>query len=69
MGFNTPLEYDNEGYLNVDYSVLNETYWNGNRQAFVKEEKKDLDVIHGMLITSAGTNAATSKHAVWTRTR
>ena len=52
IGFNTPLEYNEDGYLNVDYSVFEEKYWNEQRPAFVKAEKKVLDVIHGLLISS-----------------
>ena len=53
IGFNTPLEYDDDGFLKIDYSVFEETYWNTQRPAFVTQEKKVLDIIHGLLISSS----------------
>ena len=50
INFNTALVYDEEGMLKVDISVLTEESWIHKRPSFVKEEKKVLDMIHGLLI-------------------
>ena len=53
IAFNTPLEYDEDGYLKVDYIVLQEKYWKNNRPCFIKEENKVLNIIHGLLLSSS----------------
>jgi hypothetical protein len=53
IGFNTDLSYDDQGYLKVDYFVLQETFWNVERPCFVMEENKILNVIHALLISSS----------------
>ena len=53
IGFNTVLDYDDEGYLKLDFSVFKEEYWKHERPCFVWEEKKVLDIIHALLISSS----------------
>ena len=53
IGLNTDLSYDEHGYLKVDYSVLQEKFWNGERACFIVEENKILNAIHAMLISSS----------------
>ena len=53
IGFDTPLEYDDAGYLKIDYSVFQEKCWDVQRPAFVTAEKKVLDIIHGLLISTS----------------
>ena len=38
--------------MNVDISVFREELWKSERPCYVKEEKKVLDVIYGLLISS-----------------
>ena len=52
IGFNTVLDYDEEGFLKVDYSVLDEKIYEQKRPSFIVEEKKVLDIIHALLIVS-----------------
>ena len=52
IGFDTKLEYDEEGFLKVDYSVLDEKTYDQKRPSFIVEEKKILDIIHALLICS-----------------
>ena len=52
IGFTTDLDYDESGFLKVDLSVFREEFWNNERPCFVKEEKKVLDILYGMLISS-----------------
>ena len=40
IGVNTNLEYDDSGMMKIDFEVLNEIFWNDERPAFVKEQKK-----------------------------
>lgn len=63
IGFNTELQYDGE-FLNIDYSVLKEDFWMDKRPCFVKEEKKVLDIIHGLLLSAAIKREADIAHAV-----
>ena len=53
IGFTTDLEYNKEGFLNVDVSVFREELWNSERPCYIKEEKKVLDAIYGLLISSS----------------
>ena len=53
IGLNTALEYDDDGLLKVDFSVFQEKFWKHPRPCFVKEEKKVLDIIHGLLLSSS----------------
>ena len=50
INFNTALVYDEEEMLKVNISVLTEESWRHKTPSFVKEEKKVLDMIHGLLI-------------------
>ena len=63
IGFNTNLEYAGK-FLEIDYSVLTEELWMEKRPCFVKEEKKVLDVIHGLLLSAATKSEAEIAHAV-----
>ena len=38
IGITTELDYDEDGFLNVDMSVFDEFYWKDERPCFVKEE-------------------------------
>jgi hypothetical protein len=40
IGFNTVLEYDDDGLLKVDFSVFQEKFWKNQRPCFVSEENK-----------------------------
>ena len=53
IGINTVLEYDDEGFLQIDISVFNEHFWNDERPCFVKEEKKVLDILYALLLVSS----------------
>ena len=53
IGFTTDLVYGEDGFLNVDLSVFREEFWNVERPCYVKEEKKVLDMIYGLLISSS----------------
>ena len=52
IGLTTELEYNEEGFLDIDISVFREEMWNDERPSYVKEEKKVLDVIYALLISS-----------------
>ena len=52
IDFNTALEYDEEEILKVNLSVLTEEYWKHKRPCFVKQEKKVLDTVHALLLSS-----------------
>ena len=52
IGYTTDLEYDKDGFLIIDMSVFNESFWNDERPCFVKQEKKVLDIVHGLLVSS-----------------
>ena len=52
IGFNTVLDYDEEGFLKVEYSVLDEKIYDQKRPSFIVEEKKVLDIIHALLMCS-----------------
>eukprot|EP00092_Neocalanus_flemingeri_P036870 GFUD01040132.1.p1 GENE.GFUD01040132.1~~GFUD01040132.1.p1 ORF type:complete len:761 (+),score=93.35 GFUD01040132.1:160-2442(+) len=52
IGFNTVLDYDEEGLLKVDLSVFKEEFWKFQRPCFVREEKKILDIIHALLLSA-----------------
>ena len=45
IGFTTDLDYDESGFLKVDFPVFKEFFWNNQRPCFVKEEKKVLEII------------------------
>jgi hypothetical protein len=53
IAFNTPLEYDEDGFLKVDYTVLQEKYWKNHIPCFIKAENKVLNIIHGLLLSSS----------------
>ena len=53
IGFTTSLEYDEDGFLRVDLSVFTEKFWDKERPSFVKEEKKVLDTVYALLISSS----------------
>jgi hypothetical protein len=53
IGITTELEYDEDGFLNVDMSVFDELYWKDERPCFVKEEKKVLDTVYVLLVSSS----------------
>ena len=53
IGLTTSLEYDEDGFLRVDLSVFNEHFWDNQRPSFVKEEKKVLDIVYALLISSS----------------
>ena len=53
LNFNTPLQYDEEGYLQVDFSVFQEKFWRNSRPCFIKEENKVLNAIHALLLSSS----------------
>jgi hypothetical protein len=54
IGFNTELSYDDDGYLQVDYSLLKEEFWKAKRRpCFVVEENKILNVVHTLLISTS----------------
>ena len=53
IGVNTNLEYDDNGMMKIDFEVLNENFWNDERPAFVKEQKKILDVMFTLLSLSS----------------
>ena len=52
IGYTTKLEYDKDGFLIVDMSVFDERFWNDERPSFVQEEKKVLDTVHALLVSS-----------------
>ena len=53
IAFNTPLEYDDDGFLNIDFTVLQEKFWKNNRPCYVKEANKVLNFIHALLLSSS----------------
>ena len=53
IGFDTEIDYTDEGILKVDFSVFNEQFWKYERPCYVREEKKVLDVVHALLISSS----------------
>ena len=53
IAFNTPLEYDEYGFLKIDYTVLEEKFWKNNRPCYVKEANKVLNSIHALLLSSS----------------
>ena len=49
IGFNTKLDYNSEGYLDLNYDLFCEELWNFETPLFVLEENKVLDVIYALL--------------------
>jgi hypothetical protein len=53
IAFSNTLEYDEYGFLKIDFSVLQEKFWKHNRPCYVKEANKVLNVIHALLLLSS----------------
>ena len=53
IGITTELEYDEDGFLNVDMSVFDELYWKDEKPCFVKQENKVLDTLYALLVSSS----------------
>ena len=53
IGFTTPLDYDGDGFLKVDFTVFQEKFWKNKRPCFIKEENKVLNIIHALLLSSS----------------
>ena len=53
IAFSTPLEYDDDGFLKIDFTVLQEKFWKNNRPCYVKEANKVLNVVHALLLSSS----------------
>ena len=52
IGITTNLEYDQNGLLDVDFEVLNKSFWDDERPIFFMEQKKVLDIIYALLLLS-----------------
>ena len=53
IGFTTQLQYNDQGYLDVNYDVFCRQLWDFNTPLFVLEEKKILDVILALLMAAS----------------
>ena len=53
IAFTSPLEYDENGILKVDFTVFQERFWKNNRPCFIKEENKVLNNIYALLLASS----------------
>ena len=52
IGFTTKLVYDSKGYLVVNFDAIQKKFWDYETPQFVLEQKKVLDTLLGLLISS-----------------
>ena len=55
IGFTTELQYNMQGYLDLNYDVFCRQLWDHNTPLYILEEKKVLDVLLALLIASSQT--------------
>ena len=55
VGFTTKLEYNSDGYLDLNYDLFCEELWDFETPLYTLELKKVLDVILGLLISASET--------------
>ena len=53
IGFTTRLQYNKNGYLDLNYDLFCRQLWDNETPLFVLEEKKILDVILALLIAAS----------------
>ena len=63
IGFNTALDYDEEGILKINFSVLTEEFWRHTRPCYVKEVMKILNIVHAILLSAIEKHEAESVFA------
>ena len=52
IGITTTLDYDKDGVLKIDFSVLTREFWYHTRPSYVKELKKILDIVYAILFST-----------------
>ena len=55
VGFTTKLEYNSDGFLDLNYDLFCEELWYFETPLFRLEEKKVFDIILGLLMTASET--------------
>ena len=61
--FNTSFDYDEEGILKINFSVLTEEFWRHTRPCYVKEVMKILNIVHAILLSAIEKHEAESVFA------
>ena len=61
IGYTTDLVYNSEGYLDIAYEVICKEMWDHETPLFILQEKKVLDVLHGLLVSSLSLRTVRNK--------